>query len=348
VAHLPPRVNLRWKKGATENGAGLWQIWERIAALSGYKSAMRALVALVACGFLISCGGGGGSGGTGAGGQGGASGGGATSGGVSGLRIRVVNTFLPSGTTGPTVDIYDNSPTALTSSSKPIISGLAYGTVSAYVTPHYVAPNVTRVLMTALPAGSAPTDTTDAAQIWGTEDGSNAQVTVVLTADRNDIIGASPPPLTGMSFSGWVEKGGDPEDGMGPLAPAPPSGQGEFLASDSPIGATTVGAPPGYYLFIDDSCTPPLNGDPNQPGLPTIEAIDGEAPVSDFALFAAAAGSHAVSVVAWTGSDEPTCDQLTAKQGTTTQTVTAGQQILALVYGSSATDVHVVLASIAP
>ncbi|HZL19768.1 MAG TPA: hypothetical protein VFG23_18685, partial [Polyangia bacterium] len=251
-------------------------------------------------------------------------------------------------TTGPTVDIYDNSPTALTSSSRPIISGLAYGTVSAYVTPHYVSPNVLRVLLTALPAGSAPTDTTDAAQIWGTDDGSNAQVTVVLTAERDDIIGSSPPPLAGMSFSGWVEKGSDAEGGMGPLAPAPAAGQGEFLASASPIGATTVGAPPGYYLFIDDSCTPPLNGDPNQPGVPLIESVDGEAPVSDFAVFAATPGSHSISIVASTNSETPPCSALTPMQGTTTQSVAAGQQILALVYGSSATDVHVVLAPIAP
>jgi hypothetical protein len=309
---------------------------------------MRTFLATVAaCGFLISCGGGG-SGGTGAGGQGGTSGGGATSGGVSGLRIRVVNTFLPSGTTGPTVDIYDNSPTALTSSSKPIISGLAYGTVSAYVTPHYAGPNVLRVLMTALPAGSAPTDTTDAQQIWGTDDGSNAQVTVVLTAERNDIIGTSPPPLAGMSFTGWVEKGGDPEDGMGPLAPAPPSGQGEFLASDGPIGATTLGSGPGYYFFIDDSCTPALNGDTDVGSVPYIFAVDGEAPVSSFALFAAAPGSHSISIVASTNSETPPCSALTPMQGTTTQAVTAGQQILAFVYGSSATDVHVLLAPIAP
>jgi hypothetical protein len=259
-----------------------------------------------------------------------------------------VNTFLPSGTTGPTLDIYDNLALGSSASAKPIISGLAYGTVSAYVTPHYESPNVMHVILTALPAGSAPTDTTDAQQIWGTDDGSNVQVTVVLTAERDDVIGTSPPPLAGLSFSGSVEKGSDPNDGMGPLAPATPAGQGELLASTAPIDSTTLGAPPGYYLFIDDSCTPPLNGDPNQPGLPTIEAIDGEAPVSSFALFAAAPGSHSVSVVAWTSSDAPTCDQLTPKQGTTTQSIIAGQQILAFVYGSSATDVHVLLAPVAP
>lgn len=315
------------------------------------------LVTLAGCGLLISCGSGGGAGGadgggqsgsSGSGGQSGSTGGGASSGSVSGVRLRVVNTFLPSGTTGPTLDIYDNSPNALTASSKPIISGLAYGTVSAYVTPHYAGPNVKSVLLAALPTGSAPTDTMDAQQIWGTDDGSNAQVTVVLTADRNSIIGASPPPLSGLSFSGCVEKGSDPNDGMGPLAPTPPSGQGEFLASTAPIEATTLGSGPGYYFFIDDSCTPPLNGDTNVPGVPYIFAVDGEAPVSSFALFAAAPGSHSISIVASDNSTTPPCSALTPMQGTTTQAVTAGQQILAFVYGSSATDVHVVLAPIAP
>jgi hypothetical protein len=308
---------------------------------------MRTLVGMVACGFLISCGGGGGAGGTGAGGQGGTSGGGATSGGVSGVSVRVMNFFLPSGTTGPTIDVYDNLVLGPSASAKPIISGLAYGTVSAYVKPHYTSPNNTRVTLTALPAGSAPTDTTDAQQIWGTDDGSNAQVTVVLTGQGGGVGGTSLPPLAGLSFLGLVEKGSDPNDGMGPLAPPTPAGQGEFLAGGG-LNATTVG-PPGYYLFIDDSCTAPLNGDPNQPDLPQIEAVDGKAPVSNFALFAAAPGSHAVSVVVQEASSTlPTCDQLTPKQGTITQNITAGQQILAFVYGSSLTDAHVLLAPIAP
>jgi hypothetical protein len=305
------------------------------------------LATLATCGFLISCGGGGGSAGTGAGGQGGTSGGGATSGTTSGLRVRVVNTFLPSGTTGPTLDIYDNTTNALTSSSKPIIAGLAYGAVSDYVTPHYESPNDKIVEFTALPAGSLPTDTADAQGFWGTiDDGSHAQVTVLLTAERDDVLGSAP--LEGLSFSGFVEKGDDMNDGMGPLAPTPPSGQGEFLTSSQPYAATAVGAPPAFFFFVDDSCTPPLNGDPNEPGVPLLFAADGVAPVSSFALFAAAPGSHTVSVVAWTSSDGPTCDQLTAKQATTTQNLTAGQQILAFVYGSSATDVHVLLAPIAP
>lgn len=320
---------------------------------------MRSLLAAVAvCGFSISCGGGGGSagtgtggqtGGTGTGGQSGSTGGGATSGSASGISLRVVNTFLPSGTTGPSLDIYDNLSQGPSASAKPIISGLTYGTVSAYVTPHYESPNAMIVSLTALPAGSQPTDTTDAAAIWAAMDnGSHEQSTVVLTADRNSIVGASPPPLTGLSFSTFVEKGSDQENGMGPLAPAPPSGQGEFLVSTAPIVATTVGAGPGYYFFIDDSCTPALNGDTNVPGVPYIFAVDGEAPVSSFALFAATPGSHSISIVASTNSETPPCAQLTPMQGTTPQSITAGQQILAFVYGSSETDVHVVLAPIAP
>lgn len=307
-------------------------------------------MAVVAGGFLISCGSSGGSGSTGAGGsggQGGSPGGGATSGSVSGIRVRIANTFLPSGTTGPSLDIYDSGTNGLTSSSKPIIAGLAYGTVSGYVTPHFESPNSTIVDFTALPAGSAPTDTKDAQGIWTTlDDGSHAQVTVLLTVQRLDVTGASP--LSGLSFTGFVEKGDDPSDPAGPPAPLPPSGQGEFLASNQPYSASVAGAAPAFYLFVDGSCTPPLNGDPNEPGVPLVFAAASGTPLSSFALFAAAAGSHSVSVVAWTSIDGPTCDQLTAVQGTTTQALTAGQQILTFIYGSSATDVHLLLAPIAP
>ncbi|HEY4183413.1 MAG TPA: hypothetical protein VGP07_00015 [Polyangia bacterium] len=204
-----------------------------------------------------------------------------------------------------------------------------------------------RVTLTALPAGSLPTDTADAQYVWGDDsDGKALQVTVLLSTQRDDELPSSP--LSGLSFSTFVEKGDDANDGMGPLAPVPPSGQGEFLVTTAPLDDITMGGLPGYYFFVDASCTPPLNGDVDEPGIPYVFATSSATYDTPFALFPAAPGSHGVSVVSWTSSTAPTCAALTPLQGTTTQSLTAGQQILAFIYGSSPTDAHIALAPIAP
>lgn len=251
--------------------------------------------------------------------------------------MRVVNLFAPKNAAGPALDIYDVQLTG--QQAKPVSTNIGYGSTSAYFTPHQ-ATNVPIVQLYALPAGEDPVaNKADAQNMGGAQDdGSHPQITWVLIADTG---GLSTGPLAGLSFGTVVEKGTD-NGGKAPVAPPAPPGKGELLLDTRAV----FGVHAGLYLLIDTSCDEPLNGDPADPGLPYIFAVDGQQPVSSFALFAATPGSHQVSLVSWTSGTTPTCAQLTAKQGTTSVDVTAGQQIEAYVYGTSATDVHLALAPI--
>jgi hypothetical protein len=257
---------------------------------------------------------------------------------TSPMKMRVVNLYAPNKSAGPAIDVYDVQLTG--QKATPLVTNIAYGAVSDYFSPHVDSNGIIQSLY-ALPAGEDPVAKHADAQGFGgaQDDGSHPQITWVLSADTGN--GLSTGPLGGLSFGSRVEKGTD-NGSSAPLAPAPPSGQGEIMVdtNQSPDPST------GYYIMIDNSCTPPLNGDTSLPGLPYAFAVDGEAPVSGFALFATSPGSHQVSVVGWTSSDTPTCAQLTALQGTTTVNVSAGQQIEAYVYGTSVTDLHLALAPI--
>jgi hypothetical protein len=262
----------------------------------------------------------------------------ASTGTVSKMSMRVVNLFDPKQAAGPALDIYDVQLTG--QKATPIAADLAYGSVSPYFAPHAEDGSV-RVQLYALPAGEDPvTDQADAQNMGGADDdGSHPQITWVLTADTGSTLGNGP--LAGLSFSSKVEKGTN-NGSTAPLAPAPPSGEGELMVDT----AALIGTGDLFYLMVDDSCDPALNGDASQGQVPKIFAVDGKAPVSGLALFATAPGTHQVSVVAWTDSTPPTCAQLTTKQGATSLDVTDGQQIETYLYGTSDTDLHLALAPI--
>ncbi len=254
------------------------------------------------------------------------------------MRMRVVNIFDPNKAPGPALDIYDVQLTG--QKATPIAADLSDGTTSPYFTPH-VEGNSVRVQLYALPAGDDPVSHHADAQNMGgaDDDGSHPQITWILTADTGSTLNNGP--LGGLSFSSEIEKGTN-NGGKAPVAPPPPSGKGELMVDTA--GASSVHD--GLYLMIDKSCDPALNGDTDAGRVPRIFAVDGKAPVSSFALFAATPGRHQVSVVAWTDTTPPTCAQLTAKQGTTSVDVTAGQQIETYVYGTAETDLHLALAPI--
>ena len=324
---------------------------------------MRGAVGVVVCGLLLSCGGSsgsatGGSGGTATGGVGGvATGGvggtGASSGGSSGaagaITVRLANVYQRSGATSGTAfdiydDMYDGQPQP-SMSGKPIIAGLAFGTISTYVQPRFIDTNGTAVRLTALPAGSAPSDTKDAKEFWGsTDDGSHLQLTVVMVSNGTDDGSL----LSGLGVHDYIEKGYDPNlEAMGPLDPPPPTGQGEYLVAEGVIDNVITNAP-DYFFFIDDSCTPPLNGNPNVPGLPLVFST-GTISVNDFSEFPASPGGHQISIVAWTDPTTPACaDLLGRRQATASVSVAAGQQIATFIYGSSLTDLHLLTGPIAP
>ncbi|MEO8887940.1 MAG: hypothetical protein ABI301_02805, partial [Jatrophihabitantaceae bacterium] len=141
-----------------------------------------------------------------------------------------------------------------------------------------------------------------------------------------------------------VEKGTD-NGSKAPVAPPPPAGQGEILVDTSAVFNIHA---LGLYLRMDSSCAPPLNGDPNLPGVPYITNETTPTITSSFAVFAAAPGPHQLALVSWTSVDTPKCAQLTAMLGSTSTTLTADQQVEAYVYGTSVTDLHLALAPIQP
>jgi hypothetical protein len=319
---------------------------------------MRGAVGVVICGLLFSCGGGGGAT-TGSGGSGaaGSSGYCNNSGGNSGtngqITARVANTFLTSGTkSGPAVDIYDdmynNCQVQPSETGTPLIANLRYGTMSGYVKPRFVDADGGAVHLVALPAGSPSTDTKDAWAFWGgIDDGSHPQITLLLVNQGSSGSG----PLAGFEYSVFYEKGEAPYSAIdrAPLAPPPPSGQGEYLVNTEAINTVTQGGPGSYFFFVDDSCTPPLNPNPNFPGLPYVNTVGPVSP-GDFSQFAETPSTtHQISIVGWNGSAPPACSSLLgSKQGTTTVGVAAGQQIITFIYGSSSTDLHLLAGPIAP
>jgi hypothetical protein len=265
---------------------------------------------------------------------------------VSPMSIRFANFYLKNGKPGPALDIYD---TPQGEAATPLLSGVAYGTVSAYAHPHLQSTSVTGQGVTefyALPAGENPvTDKADGAGIDGIEDdGSHPQITMLLLPDSGSSLGDGP--ISGLSSSERVEKGDD-NGSKGPVAPPPPAGKGEILVDTSPISGLQTGSL-GMYLSSDGSCTPPINGDPSMPGVPYIFNASSAAIQSAYAIFPVAPGTHQVSVVAWTTDVTPTCAQLTRKQGTMSISVTAGQQVELYVYGTSVTDLHLAAAPIQP
>jgi hypothetical protein len=263
---------------------------------------------------------------------------------VSDASIRVVNLYAPKGKPGPALDIYDTQLTGV--AATPILANVGYGTVSAYVHPHVLGtiPQKT-VELFALPAGENPATTTandDSKAIGGLiDDGSNAVMTILVSADTGgDQI---PGVLSGLQDSNRMEAGDDGQGGKGPAAPIPPAGKGELLV-DATVTPQTGSS--GLYLMVDNSCAPPINGDPQIKNVPYIFAADSSSIPSQFAIFPTTPGAHQVSVVSWTSSVQPTCHQLKQRQGSTSITVAAGQQDLVFVYGPTLSDLHIAVAPI--
>lgn len=265
---------------------------------------------------------------------------------ASTTTVRIANFFAPKGQPGPGLDIYD---VALQGqAATPILTDVAYGTVSTYVQPHQLANNIAKaVQLTALPTSEDPVaQKGDASQIGGLiDDNSGAQATIVLTAGNDDPLGSATSLLGVLSESIRMEKGDDGQGFKGPAAPAITSGGGEILVDET---ALPDNLNPSLYLMIDNSCAPPINGDPNMKGLPLVFNAAGGSIESAFAVFATTVGSHQVSVVSWKSVDTPTCKQLTKRQAPTTVAVAAGQQVALYVYGSTLDALRIAMAPIQP
>ena len=262
----------------------------------------------------------------------------AATGSATAVTLRFVNLYTTKQKQpGPALDIYD---TLTGQAAKPLLTGLAYGTVSTYVHPSAMGGGL--IMLYALPTGEDPVAKASDAKGLNMVQNASLQAQETIRID-GDPTAEDNVPLAGLSFSTILEKGSD-NGTKGPPAPLPASGHGEILVDKS---AFTVLVPTNQpYLLIDSSCAPPLNGESTLPGVPYIFATDGKAPASSEAVFVTTPGAHQVSVDIDSPTDAPTCAQLTTKQSTSTVTVAAGQQVLAFLYGTSPTDAHLVYAPI--
>ena len=269
-------------------------------------------------------------------------GGSASSGQAGQTSVRIGNFYADQNLQpGPALDLYD---TPVGQAAKPILMAVAHGSFSAYVHPHESG-GVVRLYV--LPTGEDPVaNMADEKGIDGyQDDGSQLQETFILASEGKGGSGClGTGPICELDSSPVIEKGDDANGGTGPVASPPAAGQAELLVSTHVMDDENVRA--SYYLFVDASCDPPVNGDASQePGLPYVFAASGG---PSQAIFPTTPGTHQISVVANSDSTLPTCAALGPKQGQMSVDVTAGQQVLVYVYGTSVTDLHLAVGPIQP
>ncbi len=241
---------------------------------------------------------------------------------------------------GPALDLYD-TPTG--QAGTPIITAVAYGSFSTYVHPHESGG---LVVLYVLPTGEDPVANAADAKGIGAyqDDGSQLQETFILASEGSVGSGCiTTGPICELDTSSVVEKGNDANAGKGPVASPPAAGQADLLVSSHAVDDENLHG--SYYFFVDTSCDPPLNGDASQePGLPYVFATSGPSQ----SIFQTAPGTHQISVVQYGAGPMPTCAGLAPKQGQTSVQVSAGQQVLVYIYGTSLTDLHLAVGPIQP
>ena len=241
---------------------------------------------------------------------------------------------------GPALDLYD-TPTG--QAGAPIITAVAYGSFSVYVHPHESGG---LVVLYVLPTGEDPVANAADAKGIGAyqDDGSQLQETFILASEGSVGSGCiTTGPICELDTSSVVEKGNDANAGKGPVASPPAAGQADLLVSSHAVDDENLHG--SYYFFVDTSCDPPLNGDASQePGLPYVFATSGPSQ----SIFQTAPGTHQISVVQYGAGALPTCAGLAPKQGQMSVQVSAGQQVLVYIYGTSLTDLHLAVGPIQP
>ncbi|MGH7625741.1 MAG: hypothetical protein ACREOJ_10525 [Gemmatimonadaceae bacterium] len=235
-------------------------------------------------------------------------------------KIRVVNLIYLGDKPAGALDLYDvNRPD---SAAKPIITNLAFGQVSAYVTPRSPSnyPGVPSNLYM-FPAGSRTV-----ALPYGAVENSGFtqgdQVTVVL--------GPSSMGANGISRFDVAEEGKRIVKERQDAQHVIPAGQALVLVRDADQSIVT--SLPERYIMIDGSCRQPADGPQYMPG------TEGRYPLTP--------GAHTLRVVsAIKGKALVKCSGGTLG-ATTTLTVQAGQRYLALMTGLESDGFKVVTAAI--
>lgn len=224
-------------------------------------------------------------------------------------KIRVVNLYSANGQPGGPIDLYDNF--RPTKSDTPIISNLAYGQVSDYVSPRAPGPGEPSNLWI-FPAGSL--------QKSGAYTGSNVS-NAGWTADQQLTLVLVPTDATG-SFGSKELNDASSSDASADTSTAP-AGDATlvtFNADDILTGA------PSDYLTVDGACVPALDQSAQEPG-----TLGG--------TFAVPAGSHTFGVIGGTRGSGMTMQQCTAAAAspaaTQTASTSAGGRVDVISYGGS-------------
>ena len=257
-------------------------------------------------------------------------------------KIRIANFFAPNGKPGPALDFYDTSRPG--ANDPTLISNLAYGQVSEYVTPRAPAGDKYSNLYI-FPAGSK----THGTQFIGMQSGSNIsnagwvagqQVTYVMGTNDQGISGQPNPTFQEINEVPYGT------DSPATFATAP-AGKG-VLATN--IEGFPPGTQPNPYVRVDGKC-PPIT-DPLST-TPTTESNDSTSPglLGNFnaSSFVLAPGSHALDFVLsadkGSGLDQAQCRAAKAVVSTTA-TVPAGGPVLVFLYGPTIDDLRTLTATV--
>lgn len=244
-------------------------------------------------------------------------------------KVRLANFYAPNGQPGPALDIYDLSRPG--PSDKPLIANLAYGQVSAYVSPRAGGNGSTYNNLYIYPAGSkTPGQPIDGMQSGGnmSQSGWEAgqQETYVLGTNTQ---GANGSP--NVSFEEVEEV--MPGNATVSLPSAQPGGA---VVAVNDFGVPQGDTVPGVEIRIDGVC--PADERNATSGPVVLSQING----SSFGL---SPGSHTVDAVVdpapGSGLSADQCKAATAAASASVN-ATAGSPVLVLVYGPAMSGLKIV------
>jgi hypothetical protein len=272
---------------------------------------------------------------------------------LSKFKIRFFNDLVDGTNPGPTIDIYDDlgatggtTVTKLPKGAVPIVKNLKFGQFSDYVIPHELAgiAGQGEVDFAAVESGKPLGPTNQPTNAGGLSKGTSApQGTEVISAPDEAGLTNGLDGRDGLTSGVLVEKTGG-TNGDSPPSTAP-SGQAVFALDTSTIPKADNGG--GTYFFIDDSCTPPINGDGNKaaPDIFSSGAMaDQDGP---FPFFPTTPGSHGLAITFWSQNTDATCADVTPTAPQSTVTVNADTVYLTIPYGVDAQHIQIAVGAIA-
>ena len=259
-------------------------------------------------------------------------------------KIRVANFYLnANGTPGAALDFYDTGHPS--NNDKPLISGLAYGQISRYVSPReegppseftgadygqlYIFPHGCKTFGGSVDGMQSGTNITNVGWVKG------QQETLVLGDDD----GLQPQPS-----SQAVEEVEPAHYGQSEIIKAT-SGKGVLVVNTFGLISNT-GKYPGVSLRIDGSCVDDVLVGGQSPSNGTIPALVSGYAAANFPL---ALGTHTLNIVSdpapGAGILQKPCDNAPA-QSTTVVKVTSRPTVIVFYYGSDPHHVRVLVSTI--